>query len=355
MNITSNPFRNESRTFPIGDGIPFPSVKVELPQALLAHCPAHAATPMIEAQALADDLGIGALYIKDERARMGLGSFKALGAAAVIADEAAQVADSVPDRSALDGRTYVTASAGNHGMSVAAGAAIFGAKAIIYLAETVPTAFAERLRDKGADVRIEGAEYEASMAAAEKCAVEEGATLLSDSSWESYTALPHKLMEGYTVMAAEAADQVDEAPTHIMLQAGVGGLAAAVAACSRHVWGDAPLITVVEPERAPALQACIAAGEFVSAPGPVSNMGRLDCKEASLIALKGLARDANFFLTISDDDAAFATSLLAEADLASTPSGAAGIAALFNPTSRERLGMNDQSRVLCYLSEGADA
>ncbi|EFL89958.1 pyridoxal-phosphate dependent enzyme [Ahrensia sp. R2A130] len=355
MSILSNPYRSDASSFPLPADVPSPSTAVELPQALLAHCPAHAATPMIEAQALADDLMIGALYIKDERPRMGLGSFKALGAAAVIADEAAQAADDVPDAATLKGRTYVTASAGNHGMSVAAGAAIFGANAIIYLSETVPAAFAGRLRDKGADVRIVGHDYEASMAAAMQCAKYEGATLLSDSSWDGYTALPHKLMEGYTVLVAEAVEQLDEAPTHIMLQAGVGGMAAAIAAYARKAWGDNPQIIVVEPDAAPALQAAIEAGEFVAATGPVSNMGRLDCKEASLIALKGLAHDADSFMTISDDHAARATDLLTDADLASTPSGAAGIAALFDPATREKLGMDKQSRVLCFLSEGADS
>lgn len=354
MSILPNPFRNTS-DFPLSVEIPHPSTAVELPLQLLTHCPAHAATPMIEAQALADDLMIGELYVKDERTRMGLGSFKALGAAAVIADEAAQAAEGVPDSATLKGRTYVTASAGNHGISVAAGAAIFGANAIIYLAETVPAGFADRLRAKGADVRIEGADYEASMAAAMVCAESEGATLLSDSSWDGYLALPHKLMEGYTVMAAEAAEQIDEAPTHIMLQAGVGGLAVAVAAYSRKVWGDAPQIVVVEPDAAPALQAAIEAGKFVTTSGPVSNMGRLDCKEASLIALKGLARDADSFVTITDERAAFATMLLTDADLASTPSGCAGIAALFDADTRERLGMDKQSRVLCYLSEEPDS
>ena len=96
------------------------------------------------------------------RGRMGLGSFKALGAAYVIAHEA--------QLGSLEGRTYVTASAGNHGMSVAAGAKVFGAKSVIYLSETVPAVFADRLREKGAEVVIEGSDYEASMAGAQAAA-----------------------------------------------------------------------------------------------------------------------------------------------------------------------------------------
>ena len=108
-------------------------------------------------------------------------------------------------------------------MSVAAGARIFGAKSVVYIAETVPDGFARSLRQKGAQVVRTGADYEASMAAAQKAAEDNGWTLLSDSSWPGYFDLPHRLMEGYLVMAAEASDALTEPPTHIFLQAGVGG------------------------------------------------------------------------------------------------------------------------------------
>ena len=327
MNTLENPFRGTGLDVP---GVPAPSVDAAAPRALLAECPAHGQTPLTPA------LG---LHIKDERGRMGLGSFKALGAAYVIAHHASQ--GDVTDR------TYVTASAGNHGLSVAAGAKAFGAKSVIYLAETVPAGFADRLREKGAGVVVEGADYETSMAAAAQAAEDNGWILLSDSSWEGYTDLPHRLMEGYLVMAAEAAEQMGDAPSHIFLQAGVGGLAGACAAYFRHVWGDAPHITVVEPEFAPCLHDSIKAGHFVTASGPVSDMGRLDCKEASLIALKGLSRDADAFALISEQEAAATLPKLAELGMASSTSGSAGItAALLSDVPAG-------ARVLCILSEGA--
>lgn len=320
-----------------------PSLAVALPQALLAQCPAHDETPLERREAFG-----ATLFIKDERRRMGLGSFKALGAAYVIAHEAA--ASGVKDLStALTGRTYVTASAGNHGLSVAAGARVFGARAIIYIAETVPDSFAARLRDTGADVVRAGADYEASMVAAEKAATEESWTLLSDSSWPGYTDLPWRLMEGYLVMAEEAAQQMPHPPTHVFLQAGVGGLAAACAALFRAHWGDAPRIIVVEPEAAPALQASIEAGRPVATKGPVSAMGRLDCKEPSLIALRGLSRDADDFVTITEEEAAVVLPELKLMGLESTESGAAGLAAA------RLTDLGPEARVLCILSEQADA
>ncbi|MEO0543485.1 MAG: diaminopropionate ammonia-lyase [Pseudomonadota bacterium] len=332
--------------------IPSPSTDVDAVRMLLNQCPAHAETPLISAPTLAQTIGVASIHIKDERSRMGLGSFKALGAAYVIACDAA-ARKNQDMAAALAGQTYVTASAGNHGLSVAAGARIFGAKAVIYLAKTVPASFADKLRAKGAEVVIEGNDYEASMQAAQSAASQNGWRLLSDSSWDGYTSAPHRLMEGYLQMAAEAFDALPTAPTHIMLQAGVGGLAGAVAALARKRYGEAPTIIVVEPEAAPALIESVKAGEPVITHGPVSNMGRLDCKEPSLIALKGLARDATFFVTISDQQALNALKPLDNAELATTPSGGAGVAALLAASEGERakLGLNSGSHVLCFLSE----
>ncbi len=316
--------------------------------ALLSKCPAHAPTPLRDAPSLAAELGVARIHLKDERQRMGLGSFKALGAAHAIAREAA--ADKTDDlRHALAGRVYVTASAGNHGLSVAAGARLFGARAVIYLSDTVPEAFAERLRAKGADVVRAGADYEASMQAAADAAQAQGWTLMSDSSWPGYTELPLRVMEGYLQLAAEAAAQIDTAPSHILLQAGVGGLAAAVAAHARHVWGQGPQIIIVEPQAAPALMEGIRAGHVVDTSGPASCMGRLDCKTASMIALNGLARDADVFVTISETDAQRGADLLAAHGLPTTPSGAAGLAALV-----AGLELPADAHVLAILSEGPE-
>lgn len=336
------------------EGIPFPAADPGPPVGLLARCPVAAETPLVRADGLARRAGVGQVWVKDERARMGLGSFKALGAAHVIAHAA--VARGGDPAKALKGETYVTASAGNHGLSVAAGARVFGARAVVFIAETVPEGFARRLRDKGAEVVRAGADYEASMAAAARAAGDNGWTLLSDSSWPGYTDLPHRLMEGYLVLMDEAARQIPAPPTHVFVQAGVGGLAGAVAAFARARWGDAPRIVVVEPEAAPALAESIRAGHPVTAPGPVSCMGRLDCKDPSLIALKGLARDASHFATVSEQEAAVAMPVLAAEGLATTPSGGAGLAALLEAgPHRAALGLDEGARVLAILSEGPEA
>ena len=289
---------------------------------------------------LAKSVGIAEIHGKDERDRMKLGSFKALGAAYVIASDASE--------GDVKNTTYVTASAGNHGLSVAAGASAFGAQAVVYLSHTVPEDFAIRLSEIGASVVRAGDNYEASMLAAQKAATDNNWVLLSDSSWDGYFKRPWRLMEGYTVMAAEIIQEMVHVPSHIYLQAGVGGMAGAMAACFRNAWGDVPIITVVEPAYAPALTNSIVEGKFVSTSGPVSDMGRLDCKEASLIALAGLSRDANSFVTLTEKECLDAIKVLPKYNLDTSSSGGAGIAAMM---------MSDlptDARVLCILSEGPD-
>jgi len=349
-----------------GNGLPKPDLLAEGgiatdaagPRSLFQACPKAAATPLESRPDLAAELGISALYLKDERGRMGLGSFKALGAAYAIAKEADRLVQSGTARShenALSGRTYVCASAGNHGLSLAAGAPLFGAKAAVFIANTVPEAFAERLRAKGAAVVRAGSTYEESMAEAGRQAAENGWELLPDSTWPGMTRPGHDVMEGYLIMGDEVAGQAPQTPTHVFLQAGVGGLAAACAASARAAWGEDVCIIIVEPEAAPALFDSIKAGEPVIAPGPVSNMGRLDCKEPSHVALKYLAKEADGFVTISDAEAQETADWLGGKDLATTPSGAAGVAALRHGGAQlSEFGLTPQSRVLCYLSEGPE-
>ena len=338
MQFYANPHKGEGE--PVNTQLnTFPSVNAKAPRQLLERCPVFAPTPLISKTALGGR--DAALFIKDERERMGVGSFKALGAAYVIA-EAAQ-------HNAQEGITYVTASAGNHGISVAAGANVFGAQAVIYLSHLVPKEFAARLEEHNARVVWAGEDYAASLEAAEQAAADNGWTLLSDTSWDTYLDIPHRLMEGYTVMAAEVVEQIPAPPTHILLQAGVGGLASAAAVYFRAAWGDAPEIIVVEPDRAAALFDSIKQGVLVTSDGPESSMGRLDCKTPSLIAYNGLKRDADTFVVISDEDVEAVMPLLAENGLETTPSGGATLAAYLKGID----GIDKTSRVLCIISEQA--
>ena len=348
MKILQNPHRNIGLNVEILRDIPAPSTDASQVQTLLARCPSAAITPLVQAAEMATDLGVGQISIKDERARMGLGSFKALGASYVIAYSA------LVEGQDQSQKTYVTASAGNHGLSVAAGAKAFGAASVVFISETVPEAFAKRLATQGAQVMRAGKTYEKSMAAAQDAARNNGWSLLSDSSWPGYFEPSHRLMEGYTALMAEADGQM-QAPSHIFLQAGVGGLAGAAAAMARKLWGQDSLIVVVEPSHAAALHGCILAGDFIAATGPDSAMGRLDCKEASLIALKGLARDADVFALITEAEGQAGADYAATHAMKSTASGAAGLASLLASKShRAALKLDRSSHVMLIMSEGPE-
>ncbi len=325
---------------------------------LFRRCPAAHETPILQAPALAAELGVQNIYLKDERGRMGLGSFKALGAAFAIAKTAARKVANEPvpryDK-ALSGNTFVCVSAGNHGLSMAAGARLFGARAVVFLSHAVPEGFAQRLRDKGAEVVRHGQTYEASMEAAALAAAQNGWQLLSDSSWLGYTEPARDVMEGYLIMGAEMADQIDLPPSHIFLQAGVGGMAAACTAAARTNWGRAPKICIVEPDRAPALLDSIVAGTATVSEGPNSIMGRLDCKQPSQLALKYLATEADAFMTISDDEAVAAVETLARHGIATSASGAAGLAGLQGAMAAAAgLDIDAGATVLLCISEGPE-
>lgn len=310
--------------------------------AFLRAWPAYAATPL---RTMA--WNGGALFIKDETGRMGLGSFKALGGPYAVA----RILEDEKGRDAAR-TTFVCASAGNHGMAVAAGARRAGAKARVYLCETVPEVFAERLQAQGAEVARAGKTYEESLAAAEDFAAASGGILLSDTGADAADKVPLLVMEGYTALAEELRESFtaqDVWPTHVFVQAGVGGLAAALAVMIRTTWPVQARIVVVEPEAAPCLQASHAAGRPVTVAGPVSNMGRLDCKEPSYFAFEALRALDVAYQTVSDAAALDAAHMLHETfGIASTPSGAAGFAAL----RAAHLGGTD-TRPLIIVTEGA--
>ena len=294
----------------------------------------------------------GTVFLKDETSRMGLGAFKALGGPYAIARLLQAGWDGKGSfESYAAQQTFVTASAGNHGMGVAAGAQAAGARARIYLAETVPPSFDSRLKAYGAEVVRAGATYEDSVEAAEKDTEATGATLLADGTWPGYTEIPKLVMEGYTVIAEElraAFETSGDWPSHIFVQAGVGGLACAMAYMIRLNWSAQPEIIIVEPEAAPCLKASHEAGAPVRADGPVSDMGRLDCKEVSIVAWDVLERCDVRYLTLSEDEGAAAARSVTAMGVPTTPSGAAGYGGLLKSSE---IGPND--RPLVVISERA--
>ena len=240
-------------------------------------------------------------------------------------------------RAIANSLTFICASAGNHGIAVAAGAKLFGARARVHLPRSAPVRFAARLEELGAHVCWSGDAYDDALEHAREDARIAGGILLADSAASLDDRGPALVMEGYTIIGRELQEhfeRIDVWPTHVFLQAGVGSLAAALACHIRRHWPAQPEIIVVEPEAAACLQASHGAGRSTRVDGPPSSMHRLDCKAPSLLALPILSAAEVRYATVTDAQAQSAVEALQCLGVATTHSGAAGYAAFRNYLQR---------------------
>lgn len=340
--------------------------------------PGYAPTPLRDLRGLATAAGIERIWYKDEAARFGLGSFKALGGAyAVLRLLLGQLEclghKGVTASDLLTGKyrdevaniTVTCATDGNHGRSVAWGAQQFGCRCVIYIHATVSEARSAAIARYGAEVvRVQG-NYDDAVRRADKDARVLGRFVVSDTSYPGYTDVPRDVMQGYAVMVEEALQQLpdDALPTHVFIQGGVGGLAAAVCA---HTWlrlGERrPRVVVVEPERAACLLESARAGEPAVVHGDLETiMAGLACGEVSVLAWEVLDEGVSDFLSIPDALAEICMRLLADgvggdAPFVAGESAVAGMAGLLLAQERPELAaaleLGPQSRVLLIGSEG---
>lgn len=335
--------------------------------------PGYAPTPLHALPGIAREAGIAALHLKDEAGRFGLGSFKALGGAYAVAGVlsaelarrgaalSATTAELFAGRYAAETRdlTVACATDGNHGRSVAWGAERFGAACAIFVHPGVSQGRIDAIARFGAAIHVVPGTYDDAVRAAAAEAGRQGWFIVSDTSWPGYTEIPRDIMQGYRVMAEEALDQwPGPPPTHVFIQGGVGGVAAAVSVSARTRHDPAPSLIVVEPERAACLLASAAAGTPTPAQGDLDTvMAGLACGEPSLIAWQELDRAAAAFLAIPDATAIDAMRRLAREGIVSGESGAAGLAGLLlaaaDPAARAALALGPESRVLAFSTEGA--
>jgi diaminopropionate ammonia-lyase len=307
---------------------------------------------------LAKSLGVGEIRVKDESQRMGFGAFKALGGVFAVHEIVARD----KDHRAAD-FTFTTASSGNHGRAVALGAQSVGAHCTIFLPKFTSTEKEMAIRALAADViRIDG-DYEDAVAACRLQAEQRGWTIVSDTSWPGYELVPRIVMRGYTVLAREVLQQWPQGPTHLLVQAGVGGLAAAMIG---YLWAAAPqrpVAVVVEPRSADCWFQSNLSGKPALARGPVETvMGGLACREISPVTWPVIGEGADWFMTIEDNEVMPARRLFAhpagdDPAIVSGPSGCAGLAALSrvsaDQAASKALGLGPQSRVLLINSEGS--
>ncbi len=337
-------------------------------------------TPEWRLPGLAQALGIASLTVKDESRRSSLGSFKALGAPNALVKLLLRRQphrgwtgpDLLAGRHAADLKDVVVISAtdGNHGRALAAAAQSIGCRCVIVLHAHVSAEREEAIAAFGAEiVRIAG-NYDESVHEAARLARANGWEVVSDTSYDGYEDVPRDVMQGYGVIAEEllatAADGEHCPWTHVLLQGGVGGLAAGIAGVLWDRYGvQRPHLIVVEPEQADCLLQSALAGRAARAAGSVDSvMAGLACGETSPLAWRFLEPSVDLFMTVSDAQAEAAMRTIAEGVHGDVPilageSGVAGLAALRelnrSPEGRDAAALDARSRVLLINTEGATA
>jgi diaminopropionate ammonia-lyase len=338
--------------------------------------PGCAVTPLVSLAGLAGQAGVAAIHYKDEGARFDLRSFKALGGAYAVARLLQSKVSTalgrpvamseIVDRKHPDivsGITVCCATDGNHGRSVAWGAETFGCCCEIFIHATVSDGRKTAIETFGANVRRCAGNYDESVREAQETASREGWFVVSDTSYPGYLEVPKDVMQGYELMAAEAFDQLDVPPTHIFVQTGVGGMAAAVAAQAKRRWGDArPTLVLADPDKSACWLDSLRAGHPTAVDGDLDTlMAGLACGEVSMLAWDVLKDHADAVMALTDAAAVDCMRRLAQPVAGDPPvvageSAVAGLAGLFaamsDPEATAALGLGAESRVLIFGTEG---
>lgn len=354
IDLIANPSLDRTRAYGAAERAILSLDKAQEAMRAISSWPGYAETPLVELADLAREAGVASIAYKHEAHRFGLRSFKALGGAYAIERLVAA------HKASGSGKPLAVTSAtdGNHGRSVAWGAERHGVRAIIYIHETVSQGRADAIAAYGAEVRRVPGNYDDAVRAAAQAAADNGWVVVSDTSWPGYETIPKDVMQGYAVMAMEVERQGCR-PTHIFAQGGVGGMAAAVLSVAWETTGrERPVFTVVEPDTAACLFESAKAKQIRTVGGDLDTiMAGLACGEPSILAWKILGPGADAFMTIPDSEAAATMRVLARYGIAAGESGVAGLAGFLaaarGPAKRKLLGIEPQSRILCYGTEGA--
>ena len=263
------------------------------------------ATPLLLLNKLSKELNLNQIYYKDESKRFDLKSFKALGGAYAV-EKVTKGNKEI---------TVSTATAGNHGRSVAWGAKRLGLKCKIFISEFVSEARGKAMETLGADVVKVKGNYENSLIECIKQSTENDWQIVQDVAWKDYMVVPTLTMAGYSVMMKEIIDKINnESITHIFLQAGVGGMAGAMVAGVARYLKNIPKIIVVEPDSAACVMKSIESGKIEKVQIiRESLMGGMSCGEPSLVPWKILKKSVNNCISLPDDDIGKAMKLFANA------------------------------------------
>ena len=310
-------------------------------------------TPLISLNKLSKELNLKNIFYKNEHKRFDLKSFKALGGAYAVEKVAKGDKEIVVS----------TATAGNHGRSVAWGAKRLGLKCKIFISEFVSNARGEAMSKLGADVIKVKGNYEKSLIECIKQSTNNNWQIIQDVAWKDYMTVPKYTMAGYTVMMKEIIDQIKEDQiTHIILQAGVGGMAGAMVAGIARYLKNVPEIIVVEPDSAACVMESIKTGKIEKIDiKRESLMGGMSCGEVSLVPWEILKNSVKYCISLPDDDIAKTMRMFGNASFSqekiiagenSAPGAISLIACCEDEKIKNKMQLNENSRVLLIGCEG---
>ena len=310
-------------------------------------------TPLESLNKLSKELNLKNIFYKDESKRFGLKSFNALGGAYAVEKIT----------KGEKGITVSTATAGNHGKSVAWGAQNLGLDCKIFISENVSETRADEMRNLGAEVvRVKG-NYEDSLNVCKEESKKKNWEIIQDVAWPDYELVPKFTMAGYSTMIKEISVQTNEYITHIFMQAGVGGMAAGLIAGVANYFKKVPKIIIVEPENAN----CVMQSIKNNSPTRVdiekeSIMGGMSCGEVSLIPWQILNNSVNSCISVSDKFVSQTVAMLADKVLSdisiiggecSTPGITSLISCCNNEETKSALEINENSNILLIGCEGS--
>ena len=310
-------------------------------------------TPLISLNKLSTKLKLNKVFYKDESKRFHLKSFKALGGAYAV-EKITKGNNNI---------TISTATAGNHGRSVAWGSQKIGLKCKIFISDYVSENRAEVMRSFGADViRVKG-NYEDSLNECIKQSKKNNWQIVQDVAWKDYMLVPKLTMAGYSVMMKEVSDQInDQKISHVILQAGVGGMAAAMVAGIAKYFNHIPQIIIVEPESAACVLESIKTEKIEKISiKKESLMGGMSCGEVSLVPWQILKNSVNHCVTVSDNYVSKTIKLLANSEFSeekivggecSTPGIISLIGLNNNLQTKRKINLDENSNVLLFGCEG---
>ncbi len=310
-------------------------------------------TPLLLLNKLCKELNLNKVFYKDESKRFNLKSFKALGGAYAV-EKITKGNKEI---------TVSTATAGNHGRSVAWGAKRLGLKCKIFISEYVTDARGKAMEELGAEVVKVKGNYEKSLLECIKQSTNNNWQIVQDVAWKDYMVVPKLTMAGYSVMMKEIVDKVDnEKITHIFLQAGVGGMAGAMVAGIARYLSNVPKIITIEPDSAACVMESIKSGKIEKINiTRESLMGCMSCGEPSLVPWEILKKSVNYCISLPDEDIARTMKLLGNGNFSdekiiagenSAPGVISLIASCNDEKIKNKINLDSNSNVLLIGCEG---